>query len=85
VHLNNLKRAKHKAYLSAFCRNIKKERESRDLTQDQLAEESGIDIRTIQRIEACEQNPSLDVVISLIIGLGLEPEKTFDFLKDKVE
>jgi transcriptional regulator with XRE-family HTH domain len=46
--------------------------EARGLTQDQLADESGIDIRPIQRIEACEQNPSLDLVISLTtVGLKM--------------
>jgi len=66
----------------AFCNNVKREREIQGLTQDQLADESGIDIRTLQRIEACEQNPSLDLVISLSIGLKMEIAQIGELLKE---
>ncbi|MDG2449133.1 MAG: helix-turn-helix domain-containing protein [Saprospiraceae bacterium] len=53
--------------------NIKVLREEKHLTQEELAKESGISIRTIQRIEA-GQEPKGHTAKALIEALGLDIE-----------
>jgi transcriptional regulator with XRE-family HTH domain len=67
------KRLKYPHEVRHFGENVRREREARKMTQENLADESGLDIRTIQRIERFEINPSLDVVIGILKGLKIEP------------
>lgn len=53
---------------------IRKRRELLGLVQSQLADISGISVRTIQLIEQGKGNPSLDTLIKLVDPLGLSLE-----------
>lgn len=55
----------------ALCRQLENIRLSRNLTQAQLAEESGVAIGTIRRLEAGE-GVSLNTFIRILIALGLQ-------------
>jgi transcriptional regulator with XRE-family HTH domain len=52
---------------------VKTLRESGGLTQQRLADECGIDIRTIQRIEAGEYGFGLPILFALAEALKVKP------------
>ena len=51
---------------------IKDRREVLKITQEHLAELSGIGLRTLKSIETGNGNPTLDTIIKIIEILGLE-------------
>ena len=55
----------------ALCRQLENIRLIRNVTQDKLAREAGIAIRTIRRLEK-GQGVSLDTFIRILIALGLQ-------------
>jgi transcriptional regulator with XRE-family HTH domain len=52
-------------------------RQQADWTQERLAEASGFDRKTINRIENGRHSPSLDRVLILAYALGVEPIELF--------
>jgi transcriptional regulator with XRE-family HTH domain len=54
---------------------IKKARESRSITQAQLAEAAKLDIRTIRRIENGENPPSAESLQGICLVLGLDAQE----------
>lgn len=59
--------------LEAFAANLRRLRLSAGLTQEALAERSGIDFASIGRIERSERDPGVRTVSRLAAGLGVEP------------
>ena len=55
----------------ALCKQLENIRLSRNLTQAQLAEESGVSIGTIRRLEAGD-GVSLNTFIRILMALGLQ-------------
>ncbi|MCK4979658.1 MAG: helix-turn-helix transcriptional regulator [Candidatus Delongbacteria bacterium] len=55
-----------------FANIIKDRREVLKITQEHLAELSGIGLRTLKSIETGNGNPTLDTIIKIIEILGLE-------------
>jgi transcriptional regulator with XRE-family HTH domain len=55
----------------ALCEQLENIRLSRNLTQTQLADESGVSIGTIRRLEA-GKGVSLNTFIRILIALGLQ-------------
>ncbi|MCW3076122.1 MAG: Helix-turn-helix domain [Bacteroidetes bacterium] len=53
-----------------FGNKIKNLRQSKNITQADLAGKIDVDIRTIRRIETGTYNPTLEVIISLSIALN---------------
>ena len=53
---------------------IRERRETLKITQQQLADLSGVGIRTIQKIEGSKGNPTIDVLDKLLTTLGLTIE-----------
>lgn len=53
--------------------NVKKYRLERELTQESLANLSGIDWSTISRLERGVVNTSISVVFALAEAMGLKP------------
>ncbi len=51
---------------------IRKRRNELNLTQNDLAELSGIGLRTIKEIESGSGNPTINTIIKLLNVLGLE-------------
>ncbi len=60
-----------------FGKRLRQLRLERDLTQEKLADKSGLDMSYIGRIERGEQNSSLSVVGDLAKGLGISVEELF--------
>ena len=57
--------------LSALGQNVRKRREARELTQEKLAEKSGLDPTYISDIERGRRNPGIKNVARLAKALGL--------------
>jgi transcriptional regulator with XRE-family HTH domain len=62
----------------SFGMMMKQARTDKGLTQHQLAEETGISLRTIQRIENEEVRPSMHSIqqIEKVLGVDLKSKKT---------
>ena len=57
--------------------NIRRLREARGLTQEQLAGEAGIAMRHLGRIERGEVSPTVEMLGKLAVALGITPEQLF--------
>lgn len=71
-------------YRARFGHRLASLRLGRDLTQEQLAEASGFDRKTINRIENGRHSPSLDRVFVLADALQVEPFELFRPMDDEV-
>jgi transcriptional regulator with XRE-family HTH domain len=60
---------KEKARLKAFGANVRRERTSRGLTQDRLAEAASINTRNLQKVEAGQINILLTTAIRIQLAL----------------
>jgi transcriptional regulator with XRE-family HTH domain len=61
-----------------FIMNLKSIRDKKKLTQEQLAELSGVDQSTISALETERmKSPSWQIVAKLANALGVQPEKLF--------
>jgi transcriptional regulator with XRE-family HTH domain len=63
--------SKRDPLLAALGRNVRKRRESKELTQEKLAEKSGLDPTYISDIERGLRNPGIKNVARLAKALGL--------------
>jgi transcriptional regulator with XRE-family HTH domain len=61
---------KRNPVLSAFGLNVRKRRDARQLTQEALAEKSGLHPTYVSGIERGVRNPSLLIVVRLAKALG---------------
>lgn len=62
-----------------FGLKLKLERTKKRLSQEALAELSGLNRRTISTIETGDSAPSIETVASIAQGLGIELYKLFIF------
>ncbi len=60
---------------------FKEYREEKKYTQEKVAELTGLDIRTIQRIENGETKPTLENVKKLIKALEIKDSDILEYLK----
>lgn len=58
---------------SIFGGNVRRVRQERGLTQEQLAFEASIDLTYLGGIERGRRNPSLLVIARIAEGLGIQP------------
>lgn len=65
--------------MTDFTCNVKKYRQLKGLTQEQLAEKAGVRRETIIRLEAEKYNPSLKLAIDISRALDAPIEKLFVF------
>lgn len=65
--------------IKAFGQNLKKIRKSKNITQEDLAFDSGIDIRQIGRIERGVINTSINNIFIIAKTLNITPKDLFDF------
>ena len=70
---------------SDLLRRVKGLRSKKGLSQEQLAEESGLSLRTIQRIENGETVPRGDTLKRLAVALKVSPDEIIDWqiIEDK--
>ena len=55
-----------------LARRLRDHRRRAGLSQEALAERSGVHAKHIQRIERCRCNPNLATLVALAVGLGIE-------------
>jgi transcriptional regulator with XRE-family HTH domain len=67
--------AKRHPVLTVFGRNVRRQREARNLTQEVLAEKADLHPTYVSGIECGTRNPSLLVVTRLAKGLGTTVSK----------
>ena len=64
--------------LASFAENLKKIRNEKKVTQEQLAYLSGLSLSQIARIETVQINPTLSTVFILCRALEVHPTELFD-------
>jgi DNA-binding XRE family transcriptional regulator len=57
--------------LTSIAANIRRIRLRQDLTQEQLAEQAGLEPRTIQHIETGKANPTVGLLVTIAAALGV--------------
>lgn len=62
------------SHFESLVATLKKRRKMLNITQDQLAELSGVGLRSLKEIESGKGNPTLATMHKLIDALGLEFE-----------
>ncbi|MBM6829194.1 helix-turn-helix transcriptional regulator [Anaerotignum lactatifermentans] len=65
--------------MAVFTCNLKKYRQAKGLTQEQLAEKVGVRRETIMRLEAGKYNPSLKLAIDISRAVEAPIEEIFIF------
>ncbi|AHF90700.1 DNA-binding protein [Opitutaceae bacterium TAV5] len=60
-------------FAQAFATTLRTLRTERDLTQEQLAERSGVHLNSVGLLERAAREPSLYIVFQLAKGLGMTP------------
>ena len=63
--------AKELNFLASIAENLRRIRTERGLTQAQVAERCGMDLRTVQRLESGTYNARLNALGLLCVGLEL--------------
>ena len=71
--------------LSVLGARLKKARNDRDFTQEQLADLTGLSARHIAKIEKGDVNPSFEVLSTLVKTLGVSFDAIFDPATEQVE
>jgi transcriptional regulator with XRE-family HTH domain len=66
-------------YIRAFGEHLKKLRNSKKLTQEELSYRCGIPLSQVGRFERGVRSPTLSTLLILAKGLGVEPKKLLDF------
>lgn len=59
-------------HLDELVRTLKQRREVLSVTQDRLAELSGVGLRTLKALESKKSNPTLETLTKLAEVLGME-------------
>lgn len=65
--------------MQKFVCNLKKYRQLKNLTQEQLAQKVGVRRETIMRLEAGKYNPSLKLALDISREVGANVELLFIF------
>ena len=66
------------------CR-LKKYRQLKEMTQEQLASQVGVRRETIMRLEKAQYNPSLKLAVDISRAVGVPIEEIFLFEEEVVE
>ena len=70
---------KDKEFISEFGKNLRKIRKSKDFTQQDLANDTGVEISQISRIERGVINTSISTANSLAKALNIKVFELFKF------
>ena len=62
----------NKMHFEDICRKIKERRSLLKITQQDLADISGVGLRTIKEIETGRGNPSVNTLLKILDVLGME-------------
>lgn len=61
--------------IAQVAASIRKARTEAGLTQTDLALRSGLDLRTITRVENLEREPSVSTLVKIARGIGINPSQ----------
>ena len=78
--MNNLKNELY-SYFNNFSKNLKKEREQKNLTQKQLASSIGITTQSYQAYEAGLTLPTTENLLKLSLILDISLDELFEIKK----
>lgn len=70
---------KNPDYIKAFGMNLRKLREDRGWSQQQLADSANVPKITIQRIELAKSSATIDMTVSIANALEIEVKKLVEF------
>jgi transcriptional regulator with XRE-family HTH domain len=70
-------RAKHRKVLTYIAAHVRRLRLAQDLTQEVLAEKTGLELRYLQKVERAQVNMGATVVAVLADALGVGPGELF--------
>ncbi len=71
--------------LIAFGRTLRKMRRERDLSQEALADLSGVSAKHIGEIERANKDPSVTTALRLIEGLDTSAGEAFSRVEERLE
>lgn len=74
--------AKHNKFLKDFGLLVKKQRELKKLTLEDLEFHTGIDSSDFNKIEQGKTNITFRTFLKVSIGLGIQPKELLDFKVD---
>jgi transcriptional regulator with XRE-family HTH domain len=79
VRFSQLAEVKKPASLLAFGQHLRKLREAKEWSQQELADVADVTKKTIYRIETAQSSPTLDVLVCLAEGLEMPLRELMDF------
>ncbi len=79
LYFSEFATVKNQSFIDAFGKHLRKLREERSLSQEELANRSGIAFSQIGRFERGVRSPTLSTLESLANGLGVKPKELLDF------
>jgi len=65
--------------IQLFGKHLRKVRHSKEMTQEQLANDADLEISQISRIERGVINTSISQLFQIAAALGVHPKELFDF------
>ena len=74
-----MKYYKDEAFIKKFGEKLKQVRISKNLSQEELANETGFEVSQISRIERGTQNTSISHVSAIAKALDVQPSELFKF------
>lgn len=72
-------------YMKEFGSNLKKVRERKNLTLDQIATNSTFDMSNYHKFEQGTRNPTIETILKIATVLKVDPRELFDFSFDLTE
>ena len=79
LQLTGVINIRNSEYLLAFGKNLRKIRNEKLMSQEELAFNADIPISQVGRIERGEVNTTISTVLKLSVALGIKPIALFDF------
>jgi transcriptional regulator with XRE-family HTH domain len=64
--------------LDSFAARLRESRQAKGLSQEELADRSGLHLTAVGRIERAEREPGIRTVYKLARALGLKPAELFE-------
>jgi DNA-binding XRE family transcriptional regulator len=71
--------------LTAFARTLRKMRRDLDLSQEALADRSGVSAKHIGEIERANKDPTITTALRLIAGLEVATAEVFQQVDERLE
>lgn len=71
--------------LKAFAAHLKKLRKQKGLTQELLADQAGLDLSHIAKMETCKRNPRLSTLVAIAYAMNIPLSELTKFELPDVE